>query len=385
MDRVELAYLRHLVQGASPCFGLVRSSLGYVLLDRAGLLALLERFDGQQPWGRADALSWGARKKGPAVRRAESDLRRLCIARALPSRLERLLRTHLPTGAQYLNVGHSNLTDRTLWAVRHDLKARIIVLIHDAIPLDYPQYQRPGTPEAFRARLKRVRHFADQIIYNSAHTQERAEHHMCQWGDPPPGVVAPLGVEVPPPDPAGLPGDIDLTQPYFVTVGTIEPRKNHALLLDAWEVLTNELPADQVPRLYICGSRGWKNEAVFARLDALSRDGPVRELPGLPDAALSALVQNARAMVFPSEAEGYGLPPIEAATLGTPVICLDLPVYRETLADIPVYLKATDRYLLANTVQSLSKGPKVEQISGSTVGFRAPTWDDHFRLALTPM
>ncbi len=384
IDRVEFAYLKHVVDEATPAFGLVRSSLGYVLLDKAGMASLLDRFEGRTDWGSADLLSLSARKKSDHVRRAESALRKLCVARCLPSRLGRMLRSYLPEGVIYLNVGHSNLTDRTLWALRHDIPAHIVVFVHDTIPLDFPQHQRSGTPETFRAKLKRVQRFADQVIYNSADTQMRAEGYMRAWGDVPKGVVAPLGVTIAPPDPSALPFTIDAKTPYFVTVGTIEPRKNHKLLLDVWNSLSDMMPPADIPKLYICGTRGWNNEEVFARLDALPENGPVTELPGLSDGALSALLKGAKAMLFPSIAEGYGLPPIEAAALGTPVICLDLPVYREVLGDIPVYLKAPDRYLLTNLVQSLSKGLKVEQISEPSGGFTPPTWDDHFRLALMP-
>lgn len=382
VDRVELAYLRHLLQEPQPLFGLVRSTLGYVLLDARGMRLLSTRLAGDQPWGAADRLSWFARKKGPHVQRAESDLRRFALARCTPQRLGRMLTRHLPVGTAYFNIGHSNLTDRTLWAIRHDLKARIFVMIHDTIPLDYPQYQRPGTPERFRAKLRRVRGFADLVIYNSAHTRDQARLHMSAWGDVPDGLVAPLGVDLVAPDPSALPVDLDLSRPYFVTVGTIEPRKNHALLLDVWEDLIAQIGTDETPGLMICGARGWNNETVFARLDALPSTGPVHELSGLSDAAIAALLQGARALVFPSKAEGYGLPPIEAAALGTPVICLDLPVYRETLGDIPVYLKETDRYLLMEEVQSLSEGPITEQKNEPYGGFQPPTWDKHFRVVL---
>lgn len=384
IDRVELAYLNHVVKDTTPAFGLVRSSLGYVLLDVAGMSSLLDRIEGHKDWGPADLLAFSARKKSDPVRRAESDLRKLCVARCLPSRLGRMLRSHLPDQVIYLNVGHSNLTDRTLWALRHDISAHIVVLVHDTIPLDFPQHQRAGTPETFRAKLKRVQRFADQIVYNSSDTQLRAEGYMRAWGDVPKGIVAPLGVSIASPEPSGLPISIDVKTPYFVTVGTIEPRKNHALLLDVWESLSESMQPEDVPKLFICGTRGWNNEEVFARLDALPIDSPITELSGLTDGGLTALIQGAIAMICPSVAEGYGLPPIEAAALGTPVICLDLPVYRETLGDIPVYLKAPDRYLLTNLVQSLSKGLKVEQKSVPSGGFTPPRWDDHFRLVLMP-
>ena len=329
VDRVELAYLRYLLNDSVPLFGLVRSSLGYVLLDAQGSQPLLARLQGDQRWGMADGLSRLARKATPAVRQAESDLRRFALARCLPHRLGRMLKKHLPPGAHYFNVGHSNLTERTLRTVRDDLNARLHVMVHDTIPLDYPQYQRPGTPKIFEGKLRRIRRFADLVIYNSQDTQTRAETHMAAWGNVPGGVAAPLGVEAVRPDQAGLPPHLDLSQPYFVTIGTIEPRKNHALILDTWDLLKAE--DENPPALFICGARGWNNDAVFARLDAMAPEGPIYELNDLYDAAIAALVQSARAMIFPSEAEGYGLPPIEATMLGTPVICMDLAVYHETL------------------------------------------------------
>ncbi len=97
-----------------------------------------------------------------------------------------------------------------------------------------------------------------------------------------PVTVAPIGTTLA--APASAPPDLDLSRPYFVALGTIEPRKNHALLLDAWDLLAQRLPASAVPRLFIFGRRGWCNEAVFARLDALPAGGPVRELRAWPTA-----------------------------------------------------------------------------------------------------
>ncbi|MDA0962790.1 MAG: glycosyltransferase family 1 protein, partial [Proteobacteria bacterium] len=86
------------------------------------------------------------------MRRAESDLRRLARARCLPARLGAMLARHLPPRSVYLNVGHTNLTDRVLSAVRGVEGARIVAMVHDTIPLDFPDLQRPGTVPDFRAR-----------------------------------------------------------------------------------------------------------------------------------------------------------------------------------------------------------------------------------------
>ncbi len=381
VDRVELAYLRHLSQCPEPLFAIARTSLGYVLLGPTGVAQVLPHIEGRQPWGPMDYLSKLSRRTPALVRQAQSDLRRLALDRCRPRALPRMLARHLPVGVAYLNTGHSNLTDRMLWAVQHGAKGRIAVLIHDVIPLDFPQYQRPGSPDRFRAMLRRVRAKADLVIYNSQHTQQRALHYMQDWGDAPPGVVAHLGVDVAPPVSGVLPPCVDTSRPWFVVLGTIEPRKGHDLLLDVWQGLVADLGPD-APQLLIIGTRGWNNEAVFDRLDQLPGDGPVQELQGLSDGTVSALLNGARALLLPSHAEGFGLPPVEAAALGIPVVCSDLPVIREVLGNIPVYLSATDRYHWRKIIESLTKGHGQDRDTTFEGGYIPPSWDAHFNTVL---
>lgn len=374
VDRVERAYLHHLQCRPEPLYAIARSTLGYVLLGPEGVRAVSDRVTGQVPWGAADRLSVVARGKGRAVRQAESDLRRLALARATPRGLERMLSRFLPAGIAYLNIGHSNLTDRMLAALRGGPKARVAVFVHDAIPLDFPGFQRPGTPEKFRAMLRRAA-TADLLIFNSDHSRRRAAAHLTSGM--PPSVVAHLGLTPMQADPALVPADLPGRRPYFVALGTIEPRKRHDLLLDIWQ----EMGAD-APGLVIVGARGWNNAEVFDRLDRLDPDGPVQERANLPDGAVAALLQGSSGLLFPSEAEGYGLPLIEAAALGVPVLCRDLDVYLEVLGDIPVYLKETDRYLWRNNIVSLAKGRHQAERADSASFFIPRTWDDHFATVL---
>lgn len=377
VDRVELAYLRHLATEDAPLFAVARTTLGYVLLGPDGIGPITRRIEGAEPWGTADRLSRLARGRPELVRRAESDLRRLALGRCLPNGLARMLARNLPAGAAYLNVGHSNLTDRMFSAVREGIHGRIAVLIHDVIPLDFPQYQRPGTPQAFRRRLQRARAHADLLIYNSADTCARAEAHMRAWGPLLQSVVAPLGVPVP--VPGALPPGVDASRPYFVALGTIEPRKGHDLLLDVWDRMGT---GADVPGLVICGARGWNNKAVFDRLDRLPPGGPVQEFGGLDDGQVAALLAGSRGLLFPSRAEGFGLPAVEAAALGVPVVCSDLPAIREMLGNIPVYLKETERYQWLSTIESLTKGRKVSDEAVDQAEFVPPAWREHFNAVL---
>lgn len=375
VDRVELAYLEALIADDVPVWGLARTPLGYVLLDRVGLTEFHKRLTGAAPHAWADLLSRLMRGMHPVARAVLSDARALAVARCVPRGLAAMLRRHLPAGTAYLNIGHSNLSERVLSAVKALPQARIAVFVHDVIPLDYPQYQRAGSVEVFAQKMKRARRFADLLIYNSVDTQMRTERAMAVWGPVPAGIVAHLGTIAPVVDAAAVPVGLLPEGPYFVTVGTIEPRKNHALLLDVWENLGPEAPA-----LLICGSRGWNNEAVFARLDALGPDARVREVSGLSDGAMASLVKGAHGMLLPSHAEGYGLPAVEALQLGTPVMCSNMATFREILAKNAEYIDDSTQELWEDRVKDWSKRSRDAL---RVRDFVAPTWEAHFKVTLT--
>lgn len=370
IDRVELAYLDHLLGLDAPLYGLVRSGAGYLLLDRAGCTGLVARVRGDVALGPPDLIGRLVHRHNPTRARAEADMRRLAIARTARPFLRRMLRRL--SGASYLNVGHANLTDRSLAAIR-GAGLTVAVMVHDTIPLDHPAFARPGTVDPFRAKLAAVSRHADLVIHTTHEARTKTEAQMAALGRVPPGSVAGLGVPVPVPGP--LPKSIPTDRPYFVTIGTIEPRKNHAFLLDLWVQL-----GPDAPQLYIIGGRGWADAAVLARLDALPPGGPVQVLSGLDDSTLAALLQNARALLFPSLAEGYGLPPVEAAALGVPVVASNLAVIRELLGEFAVYLEVTDSYSWLETIKTLAKA------SPRALGRKAinpPNWADHFKTVLS--
>jgi glycosyltransferase involved in cell wall biosynthesis len=133
--------------------------------------------------------------------------------------------------------------------------------------------------------------------------------------------------------------DPDLSaQSYFVLVGTIEPRKNHQMILNLWRDI-----GPTAPKLILVGSNGWDNEPV---INALTRSptlrGCVRHVSGLSRRAMRKLVANACALIMPSFAEGYGLPVIEALSLGVPTIASDIPIFRETAGDSALFISPLD-------------------------------------------
>lgn len=365
IDRVEAAYLHGLAAHAT-LFGLVRTGLGYILLGPEGCARFAERLaDGG--WGSADGYARLVRGIDPMRARAEADMRRLALARTVPLGLSRMLRRHLPAAFTYFNVGHTRMPGALCGALRAHPGARVAIMVHDTIPLDHPEWVRPGMPARFARFLDRATGLADVVVVNSDATGAALRRHLpamrarC--------VTAPLGVT--PAVPKAPPEGPWTGRPYFVCVGTIEARKDHALLLDIW-------PGIPAAHLLICGARGWRNDAVLARLDA--RPDRVHELHALSDGAIAGLTANAAALLMPSRAEGFGLPVYEAAALGTPVLCSDLPVYREGLGDIPIYLPPGDRLAWGKAVAEQAH----PDIAGQRrAHFDPPGWTAHFKTVLT--
>lgn len=368
IDRVELAYLSQLLTMDSPLFGLVRSGAGFLLLDRAGCAGLVERVCGAVPLGPPDLLGRLIYRGNPLRARAEADMRRLAIARTAPPFLRRMLRGM--AGATYMNVGHANLTDRSLAVIR-GAGLNVAVMVHDTIPLDHPALARADTVEPFRAKMAAVSRHANCVIHTTEDARAKTNVQLAALGRVPPGIVAALGVPIP--TPGVLPDGIRTDRPYFVTIGTIEPRKNHAMLLDVWDRLGPEAPF-----LYIIGGHGWADAAVMARL----ADPPptIKVLSGLTDAAVFAILHDAQALLFPSLAEGFGLPPVEAAAMGVPVVASNLLVIRELLEDFAVYLDVTDSYSWVETIRTLGKAGR--QTNGRKT-INPPNWADHFKTVLS--
>jgi glycosyltransferase involved in cell wall biosynthesis len=288
------------------------------------------------------------------------------------------------SGQIYFNVGHTGLErpGHAAWLRRTGVKP--IYFVHDLIPLTHPEYCRQGEPERHLRRMTALLRHGAGVVANSRETlNELAVFAGLQKAlDMPPGLVAPLGVGQAAPDWAGQALPALPARPYFVMVGTIEGRKNHLLMLNIWAEMARELGA-RCPQLVIIGQRGWESEQA---VDMLERCEAIRshviELSSCDDRRLAAYVGGARALLFPSFVEGYGLPLVEALAQGTPVIASDLAVFRELAGEIPDYLSPIDGLGWRDLVEdyarpdSLSRSDQLERMAGWT----PPSWDAHFAL-----
>lgn len=282
-------------------------------------------------------------------------------------------------GMIYLNVGHTGLHERALpeWIAENGLRA--VYLVHDLIPITHPQFCRGGEADKHALRMENALNSAAGIIGNSQATlDDLAGFASARHLPMPPGRAiwisgGPAGGEVRP---------RRLERPHFVTVGTIEGRKNHLLLLTVWRRLVAEMGCD-TPLLIVIGQRGWEAEDVTEVLDgATELRAHVRELGHCDDSELAALTAGARALLMPSWAEGFGLPVIEALQLGTPVIAAPLSVYREIVGDIPTYVEPSDLVGWQNAIRAFTgEDAERERQLRAIASFRAPDWPTHFAAA----
>ena len=297
----------------------------------------------------------------------------------IPGLLGAALRTPqaaLPRKAAYLHASFFRLERPHYfeWLERRR-DVRAIFVLYDLLPIQEPQYFREGEAALHARRIAIAARHAALIIVPAATIADDLRAYLRRAGLPEPRIEV-LGLPVEDIFHKAAPAAPARGRPFFLCCGTIEPRKNHRLLLNAWRLLAAEFGAD-APRLVIAGRRGWRNEDVFAELDdpaALST--LVLEAPDLSSNALAALMRGARAVLSPSFAEGFGLPVAEALTSGTPVLAADMPVYRELWHGQATLLAPNDTAGWAAAIAAQCRRPdRTAQLN--TKPAHAMTWTQH--------
>lgn len=159
-------------------------------------------------------------------------------------------------------------------------------------------------------------------------------------------------------DPAALPVPTDAGAglEYLLMVSTLEPRKNHPLLLRAWERLRQS--ARPHLKLVLVGNPGWDYEELLRLFRPWRRRGELVLLRNVPPAELRTLYQHAAATVCPSLAEGFDYSGVEAMGSGCPVVASDIPVHREVYRHAAAYFNPYDAEQAAQAIESLlAAGP----------------------------
>lgn len=413
IDRVDLAYLKWLRE-IGPVEYLVNGVAGFSVIDERLGVAFADKLDaiwrGEQEGFTPKQLrpfrdtaqrlrmagKWQARRRGLAEIHATRSLHDLCGAGVAgldlldasaaegSYRIDSRWRGDSKCGC-FFGISHSML-GRTAYlaALARQVHLKRVFFIHDTIPCDYPEYCREHEGAKHLLRLRNAFRFGTHLVVNSEYTARQLEYWRQILAAPElPVEVIPIGVD---------PGVLEHAsynaplfppkRPYFVMLGTIEPRKNHAMLIHLWRHFVGTLPAAEVPELVLIGRRGWDNETIFRLLDRCeSLRGHVREMNDVIDDELWPLLRGARAMLFPSFVEGWGMPMVEALTMGVPVIGSDIPPFQEAGQGIPTLLSPLDGNGWGEAILDFARDHSPARMAQENrlAKYCPPTWDQHFK------
>jgi glycosyltransferase involved in cell wall biosynthesis len=268
-----------------------------------------------------------------------------------------------------------------------DRGVRIYFCIYDLLPMLRPEVFPFGTEQHFGTFLRAVHQVADGVLCISRAVADE----LCGWIESR-GLARPLpfqvgwfhlGADIEASAPStGLPPDADRVlqalgeRPSFLMVGTVEPRKGHAQALAAFELLW-ERGIDA--NLVIVGKEGWMVEKLAERMKTHpEKDRRLHWLAGISDEMLLKLYAGASSLLFASEGEGFGLPLIEAAQHGIPIVARSLPVFREVAGEHAYYFEGLEARDLADALAAWLPLWRAGQAPASG-GMSWLTWDQSAR------
>ena len=235
----------------------------------------------------------------------------------------------------------------------HLFGPRTVMTLHDAGPWRYASALTLHGRLYFRTLLTRGLHTCTRVITVSEHARSEIGHFLGKQFLPELMVIPEAArAEFAIPCTAAFKQQVRTTYhlptQYFLTVATVEPRKNLVTLLKAYQQLQQRLQAD-CPPLVIVGRKGWNNADILQYMQTL--EGQVL-FPGfVGDDELIALYQMATALVFPSLYEGFGLPILEAMMAGCPVIAAHTSSLPEVAGDAALFVDPLQADEMSETMQ----------------------------------
>jgi glycosyltransferase involved in cell wall biosynthesis len=295
----------------------------------------------------------------------------------------------IPSGAVFFDIDSvwmSILKRSYLLPKLKENGVRIAVQIYDIIPITQPQYCHQSTVFGFINYLSSNLKYADIIMVSTQSTltaindlTDRLKINRIN------GVVVPLGSDFKKTDEQIEQIDEEVAfiakkKKYILMVGTIEPRKNHKLLLDAYD---NYL-IDKEINIIIAGRIGWNVNEFEKRLQAHSKfNKSIFHINGANDATIDYLYRNAFLVAFPTYNEGFGLPIIEAFERGTPVVASDIDVLKEVGGDFCQYFDPDNPKALADLILENYENEQIYYQRKRRISDYEPfTWDQSTQLMI---
>lgn len=238
--------------------------------------------------------------------------------------------------------------------VPYAFSGKTVTTICDLSCLVYPEYHPAKRVAWFKSFIKRMAN-SDHIITISQHSKSEIVKYMGVAEEKVAVTYLASSSTFHPIEITGL-GKVhlqsrfNLSLPYFLTVGTVEPRKNMLRLLQAYSIFKKKYSDTDID-LAIVGCNGWLNKEIYQYARAHKLESCVKFLGYVSEDDLRLLYNHSHAFVYPSLYEGFGLPPLEAMCCGAPVICSDSSSLPEVVGDAGMLVDTTDVEAIAHALE----------------------------------
>ena len=261
--------------------------------------------------------------------------------------------------------------------------ARYLQIFYDLIPISVPEVVAAPLIPHFARAMSAMALYADHIYAISRYSQDDLAATLARIGRPvPPTSVIPMGGSITDSEGGGgAPVDIaetfGIAGPFVLCVGTLEPRKNHALLFQVWRRLVAKHGADAVPTLVLVGRVGWYMDDFMRILKVTGFvEKTIVHLQGVSNAALSSLYDASLFTIFPSFSEGWGLPITESLARGKVCVCSHSTSMPEAGGPHALYIDPYDTTAAYDLCEALIyDGETLLRAETALRGsFHAPTW-----------
>lgn len=266
-----------------------------------------------------------------------------------------------------------------LTALKAQTGFRLVAMLYDMIPVVHPRFYASRDVDVFTRYFAEALRHTDRFISISQRTSDDlAEFARVRGLAMPDMQVEKLGADAAKRGSALLPAGLEAGR-YVLFVSTVEPRKNHALLLRVWKRLAERSQGVGGAKLVFAGRRGWMTDDVFASMQddpVLRRD--VVHVANASDDDLAALYAGAAFCVYPSLYEGFGLPVIEAFSHGKPVIASSGGALPEAAGGLAPCLDPSDDDAWAGAMARWLDDPAVLAAQAQRIGqeFSWPSWPE---------
>ncbi len=294
--------------------------------------------------------------------------------RAMPARPLHAAWRHLSFPPVEWFIGHQDVVHGSNFVVPPTRRAARVVSVHDLTFVLYPELCDPPTLE-YPALIRRA---IAEGAFVHADSGFVADQVMAEFGVDP-GRIRVVHLGIPPlplaaTDPTTRPRLPDGCRRYVLALGTVEPRKDYALLVSAFGPVAADHPD---VALVIVGGDGWGSEPFHRALEASPVRSRIVRAGYLDEASLAATMAQASLLAYPSVYEGFGFPPLQAMTAGVPVVATRAGSVPEVVGDGALLVEVGDADGLAGAMSRvLAGGPEVEALvargTARSAGF---TWE----------